>query len=90
MRFRRQMHHRVGGMGGKNPVQRRAVADVGLFERIARAVRNRGHIVQTGGIGQRIKVDHRMARPHRLPHHGRPDEPGPARHKDFHGLRLRR
>ena len=78
------MHHRVGPVRGKDPVQRRTVADIGLFEGIERAVGHRRDIVEAGGIGQRVEIDHLVAARHGQPHHGRPDEPGPAGHEKLH------
>lgn len=49
-----RVHHRIGFMLGKYRIQRRAVADVGLLEGICGAFGHRGHIVEAGGIGQRI------------------------------------
>ena len=37
MAFGGQMHHRIGLVGGKDPVERGAVADVGLLEGVVRA-----------------------------------------------------
>ena len=70
MAFGGQMHHHIGLMGGKNPVQCGAVPNVSLFKHIAGGVRHARHIVQTGGIGQRIQIDDAVPRPHRMAHDG--------------------
>ncbi|OIQ66002.1 hypothetical protein GALL_524340 [mine drainage metagenome] len=80
MAFRGKVHHRIGLMHLKHPVQRGAVANIGFLKRISRRVRYRGHVLQTGRIGQRVKVDHRMPVADRLPHHRRSDKSSPARH----------
>ena len=85
MGFGGQMHHRVGAVTRENPVQRGAVADIGLLEGIVRAVGDAGHVVQTGRIGQRIEVDHAMPPRDRQPHHRRSDEPGAAGDQQLHG-----
>ena len=40
MAFRRQMHDRIGLVLDQNTVQRRTVADVGLFEGVERRTRH--------------------------------------------------
>ena len=70
MAFGSQMHHNIGLVLGKDGVQRRAIADIGLGERIKRAVCNAGHVLKTGGIGQCIEVHDRVPLPHGLPHDG--------------------
>ena len=87
MALGRQMHHRIGGMAGEDPVERGAVADIGMFEGILRVIGDAGHIVETGGIGQRVKIDHRMAGGNRLPHHRRSDEAGAAGDQQLHAGR---
>ena len=89
MAFGGQMHHGIGGMGFEDPVQRRPVADIGMFELVQRAVGHGTDIFQIGRIGQRIQVDHAMARPHGMAHHGGSDESCPAGYKYLH-VSLRR
>ncbi len=74
MAFGGQMHHGIGVVQGKDAVQRRAVADVGLFKAVQVRSRDRGHIVQTGGIGQGVEVHHLMPARHGQPHDRRADE----------------
>ena len=89
MAFRRQMHHGIGRMGLKDAVQRCPVADIGMFELIQRAVGHGPHVLRICGIGQRIQIDHVVARPHSMAHHGGSDESCPAGHKYLH-VSLRR
>ena len=70
MRLRSQVHNDVGLMDGKNFVQCSLVANISLLERIQRAVCHRCQIREASGIGQRIKVDDRMAAGHRQTDHG--------------------
>jgi len=81
-----QMQHRVGRMGGKHPVEGRAVANISMHKAIERALGHAGDILKAGSIGQRIKVDHLMPSRNREPHHRRPDEPGPTRHQEPHAV----
>jgi hypothetical protein len=62
MAFGGEMHDRVGLVLGENPVHRGAVADIGLLEGVAGRVGHLGHVVEAGGIGQRIEVDDVVAR----------------------------
>ena len=89
MAFRGKVHHRIGAVGGENPVQRRAVTDVGLFERIKVRFCRIGHVVQTGRVGQRIDVDHFMPARNRQPHHSRADKARAPGYQKFHRLSLR-
>ena len=84
MAFGGQVHHRIGLMLGKNPVQRGAVTDIDMLEGVKRAARNRGHVVETGGIGQRIDIDDRMPARHSQPHHRRADKARTARDQQLH------
>ena len=60
MGFGRQVHDRDRLMRLKHAVQRGAVADIDLFKRIARAVRNRFQRLQITGIGELVDIHHRM------------------------------
>ena len=84
MAFSGQMHDRVRAVVGQNAVERGPVADVDLFEGVSRRVGHRGHVVETGGIGQRIEVDDLMSARNRKAHHGGPDETSAARDEDLH------
>ena len=86
MAFGGQVHDRVGRMRGKYPVQRGAVANIGLLERVTRRIRDRRHVFQAGRVGQRIQVDDRMTVANGLPDHGRPDKARAAGDKEFHAL----
>ena len=90
MGFRGQMQDRVGHVLRQDPVERRAVADVGVLEGVERVVRDGGHVVETGRVGQRVEIDDRVAVGHRAAHDGRADEPGAAGHEEFHGISPRR
>ena len=79
-----QVHDRIRRVRGEDPVEARAVADIGLFEGVKRALGGPGHVVETGGIGQRIEIDDRVPVRHRAPHHRRADEARAARDEDFH------
>ena len=80
-----QMHHRIRRVQRKDLIQCGAVADVGLLKRIARALGDTGDIVQTGRIGQRVQIDHLMARRNRLAHHRRADKARAPCHQYLHG-----
>ncbi len=84
MGFGGQMHDRVGVVRSENPVERVAVADIGMLEGIGRMGRDRGHVVGAGGIGQRVEVHDLVARGDCMAHDGRPDEPGAAGHEKSH------
>ena len=84
MGFRREMHDGIRRMGGKEPVHRGAIPDISLYKGIIGRIRHLGHIIETGRIGQRVEVDDLMPGTHRLPHHGRADEPGPAGDDQLH------
>ena len=89
MAFRREMHDRIRAVLRQDPVQRSAVADVGLLEDIARGVPDRCDIRQVRGIGQRVEVHHLMSPRDRQPHHRRADEARPAGHQDLHAEPVR-
>ena len=82
--FGGKVHHRVGPVPGKDAVQRRAVADVGMLERIAGAVSHRRHVRRVRGIGHRVQVHDLVPPRHRKAHHGRADEARPASHQNLH------
>ena len=63
----------------EDAVHRGAVADVGLFEGVKRAVGHAGDVVEAGGIGQLVDIDDAMPARHGKPHHRRADEPRAAR-----------
>ena len=84
MAFGGQMHDRVGLMRVEHAVKRFAVADIDMLETVIRIVRDRRHILETGGIGQRIEVHDLMAVAHGLAYHGGPDKPRPAGDDQFH------
>ena len=86
MAFRGQMHDHIRLPRRKDPSERRAVTDVCLFKHIARRVRDVFDIVEAGGIGQRVEVDHLMPARNRQPNNGGPDEPRASGHKYFHAL----
>ena len=88
MAFGSQMHDRVGLVLRQDSVQRRAVADIGLFKSVKRAIRDRGHVFKAGSIGQRIQIDDLMPARHGQPHHGRADEPCPTRYQQLHNPKL--
>ena len=79
--FSRQMHHRIGLMVSKDPVKRCAVANIGLFKRIERAVGHAGDVLKTGRIGQRIEINHAMPLRHGQPYYGRADKPCTPRYQ---------
>ena len=54
----RQMHHGIGLMRGKHPIQLGAVADVDLLKRVAIAARDLSQGFQVACIGQLVEVDH--------------------------------
>ena len=78
------MHHDIGAVVGKHPVQRRTIPDIDLLEAIERRLRHHRHILEIGRIGQAIEVHHLMTPRNRQPHHGRSDEAGTAGDKKFH------
>ena len=86
MAFGGQMHDRVGPVPVKDRIHRRAVADIGLLERIAGGVRDLGHIGQRSGIGQLVEVDDRMPGPDRAADHGRSDEARAACDEKLHAV----
>ena len=90
MGFRRQMQDRVGRVRRQDPVERGAVADVGMLEGIERVVGDGSDVVEAGGVGQRVEIDHRVAVGHRAADDGGADEAGAAGHEDLHGLSPRR
>ncbi|CAM3626011.1 hypothetical protein PANO111632_22115 [Paracoccus nototheniae] len=84
MAFGGQMHHRIGAVGGKDAVQRRTVADIGLLKRIAVGLRRIGHVCQIGGIGQCVEVHDLVPARDGQPDHGRADETRAAGNQDLH------
>ena len=84
MRFGGQMHDRIGAVGDEHPVERGAVADIGLLKMIARAFGDVGDVLKTGRVGQRVEIDYVVATRHGEAHHGRADEPCPASHQNLH------
>lgn len=69
---------RLGQVAREDRGQARGVGDVGLFEHIARRLRDIGQAGQVAGIGQSVQVDDAMARGQRRSHQGRTDEAGAA------------
>ena len=88
MAFGRQMHHRIRSMLGKDPVEGGAVADVGLLEGIVGALCHACHIVETGGIGERIEIHHAIALGDGAAYHGGADETRSSGDQKFHGVIL--
>ncbi len=84
MAFCGEVHDRIGSMRLQHPVERGAVADVDLFERISGRVRHVRHVVEAGGIGQRVEVDHIVPARNGQPDHRGPDEPGAAGDEQLH------
>ncbi len=86
MGFRGQVHHRIGFETAQRRIHRRAIANIGLHKMVVGRIGNAGHIVQTGGIGQRIEVHDLMPLCHRTPHHRRADKACPARYDKSHDV----
>ena len=81
--FRRQVDDGGGIVAGEYPFEPVGIADIHGFEGIARTVRDRRHVLETGRIGQGVEIDHPMPRRDRVPHHRGPDESRPAGHQNF-------
>ena len=86
MALRGQVHHRIRLVRGKDPVERRPVANVRALEGIAVAAGDAVEVREVRRIGQRIEVDHLVPVRDRLPHHGRADEARAARHQNSHAF----
>ena len=84
MAFGGEMHHPVGLMLPEHAIKGGAVADVGLLEGIKRIAGDAGDVFKTGGIGERIEIDHLVPPRHGQPHHGRADKASPPSDKDLH------
>ncbi|MNG26696.1 hypothetical protein D3C84_1117180 [compost metagenome] len=85
MALGRQVHHGVRLVGGKDPIQFGAVADIDLLKRIAVAGRYRHQRFQVARIGQLVEIDHRILSVTKdVANHGRTDKTGTAGHKDLH------
>ncbi|MNH33130.1 hypothetical protein D3C79_936210 [compost metagenome] len=79
------MHHGIGLMRGKHPVQLDTVADIHLLEHIAIAGRDFGQGLQIARIGEFIEVDDGILRiTDDVAHNGRTDKTSATSHKDFH------
>jgi len=82
----RQMHHGIGLMGGKHPIQFGAVADIDLLEGITLAARDLSQGFQVACIGQLIEVDNRiLGVTNYMANYSRTDKTGAAGYKDLHG-----
>ncbi|MDH6666790.1 UNVERIFIED_ORG: hypothetical protein M2442_002789 [Methylorubrum zatmanii] len=80
-----QMHHRLGPELGVEGVDARRITDVGLFQAVARVVRQRLQRDRVGGVGHGIEGQHLVAEIlHQMQHEGRADEAAAARHKNAH------
>ena len=89
--FGGEMHHRVGRVPLEDVVHRRAVADVGADEAVARAARNRLERAEIGGVGQLVDVDDRaVGLPHEIAADRRADEPRAPRDDDLQSSRSQR
>ena len=84
-----QMHDRVGLVGRKNPMHLGRVADIGLLEDIATRSCDLRHILQIGGIGQDIEIDHIVTFGDGASHDGRSNKPGSAGDDEFHAASVR-
>jgi hypothetical protein len=84
-----QVHHRTRPMLGQGAVERRPIQQVRPHEAVERGVRDRRHVGEVPGIGQRVEVDDLVPPRHGEPHDRRPDEPRPAGHQELHRHSLR-
>ena len=85
MGFRCEMEHRIGLMGGQYPVERGGVADVRLFEAIARMPDERRNRLRRGRISELVEVDDlRLGLGDQEAAQRRPDEARPTGDQDFH------
>ena len=63
MAFGRKVQHGARAMGGEEPGNERAVADVTMHEHVARVVRKRGEACEIARVAQLVQVEHRLAVP---------------------------
>ena len=82
--FRGKMHHKIGTVGREHRIDLIALAYVRLHKAVGRIRFDRGEAFEICGIGQRIQVHHLEPPVNRKAHHGRADEPGPARYQNCH------
>ena len=83
MRFRRQMHDRVGLLVGEDAAHLPAVANVGLIEAIVRRTFHRAQRLEAARVSELVDVDDVVAARHEVPHDSAADESGAARDHDL-------
>ena len=85
MAFRRQVHHRVGLVGGEHLAHRRGVGDVGADQHVAVVVARLLQRLLRGGVGHLVDVDHHVVGvAHQVAHHGGTDEAATAGQQHLH------